>query len=35
MWRRHNKASIAETAREFGIGTATVKRYCAEVGTAA
>jgi len=29
-WRRSNSASIAQTAEHFGIGTATVKRYCAE-----
>ena len=28
-WRRENKASIRETAERFGIGEATVKRYCA------
>jgi len=27
-WRRTNAKSIAETARHFGISTATVKRYC-------
>ena len=29
-WRRKNAASIAETARHFGLSPATVKRYCAE-----
>jgi putative DNA-invertase from lambdoid prophage Rac len=28
-WRRANKASIAATARQFGLSQATVKRYCA------
>ncbi|WP_033075482.1 recombinase family protein [Sphingopyxis sp. MWB1] len=28
-WRRANNASIADTARHFGVSTATVKRYCA------
>lgn len=28
-WRRTNKASIKQTARQFGISDATVKRYCA------
>jgi putative DNA-invertase from lambdoid prophage Rac len=28
-WRRQQKASIAETARQFGLSVATVKRYCA------
>lgn len=27
-WRDFNSASIAATAMQFGIGTATVKRYC-------
>ncbi|WP_107933673.1 recombinase family protein [Sphingomonas aerolata] len=27
-WRKGNAASIARTATEFGISTATVKRYC-------
>lgn len=27
-WRRDNCASIAKTATQFGISTATVKRYC-------
>lgn len=26
-WKKENKASIAETAKHFGISTATVKRY--------
>lgn len=28
-WRKANGASIAATAKEFGLSTATVKRYCA------
>lgn len=28
-WRETNSASISMTAREFGLSTATVKRYCA------
>lgn len=28
QWRRTNKASISKTAEQFGISTATVKRYC-------
>jgi putative DNA-invertase from lambdoid prophage Rac len=28
-WRKENRASIAETARQFAISAATVKRYCA------
>lgn len=28
-WRQKNAASIAETARHFGLSSATVKRYCA------
>jgi len=28
-WRRQQKASIAETARQFALSPATVKRYCA------
>ena len=28
-WRRDNSASIAVTAKEFGLSVATVKRYCA------
>lgn len=31
-WRRENKASIAETARHFGVGQSTVKRYAALAG---
>jgi putative DNA-invertase from lambdoid prophage Rac len=27
-WRRQNGASIAETAKHFGVSKATVKRYC-------
>ena len=33
-WRNTNDASIQQTARHFGISTATVKRYAAEVGKA-
>lgn len=29
-WRRTENASIRETAKEFGISTATVKRYCSQ-----
>ncbi|NBB52269.1 recombinase family protein [Rhizobium sp. CRIBSB] len=29
LWRRENAASIAQTARQFGLSAATVKRYCA------
>lgn len=29
-WRNANAASVTQTAAHFGIGTATVKRYCAE-----
>lgn len=29
QWRRSNGASIAMTAKEFGLSPATVKRYCA------
>ena len=28
QWRKSNKASIAQTAQEFGLSAATVKRYC-------
>ena len=28
-WRKSNTASIAQTAAQFGLSTATVKRYCA------
>lgn len=28
-WRRDNRASIATTARQFGLSPASVKRYCA------
>ena len=28
-WRRENEASIAQTARHFGLSPATVKRYTA------
>lgn len=34
-WRREHKATIEATAEEFGISTATVKRYRAEVQGAA
>ncbi|MXO50145.1 recombinase family protein [Erythrobacter gaetbuli] len=30
-WRKDNGASIAQTAQEFGVSAATVKRYCASV----
>lgn len=30
-WRKDNRASIAQTAQEFGVSAATVKRYCASV----
>jgi putative DNA-invertase from lambdoid prophage Rac len=33
-WRRENKASIAETARHWGISTAAVKRACASTKAA-
>jgi putative DNA-invertase from lambdoid prophage Rac len=29
-WRRDHAASIAETAKEFGVSVPTVKRYCAQ-----
>lgn len=29
LWRQENGASIATTARQFGLSVATVKRYCA------
>jgi putative DNA-invertase from lambdoid prophage Rac len=29
-WRREHGASIKQTARQFGLSDATVKRYCAE-----
>ncbi len=28
-WRNANEASIAQTAREFGLSVSTIKRYCA------
>lgn len=28
QWRKENEASIARTAKEFGLSPATVKRYC-------
>lgn len=31
LWRRENKASISQTAAQFGLSLATVKRYCSEV----
>lgn len=31
-WRETNGASIADTARHFGVSTASVKRYCAAAG---
>ncbi|PQV44258.1 recombinase family protein [Paraburkholderia sp. BL21I4N1] len=31
-WRTDRGASIRETAEKFGVGTATVKRACAEIG---
>ena len=30
LWRRKSGASIADTARHFGLSAATVKRYCAQ-----
>ena len=33
-WRAANSASIEATAKKFGLGTATVKRYCASTKTA-
>lgn len=32
-WRRDNGASIRQTAQQFGLSDATVKRYCAEERT--
>lgn len=32
-WREANGASISETAEHFGIGSATVKRYCKSLGS--
>lgn len=32
-WRKANNASIADTAKHFGISPASVKRYCAERAT--
>jgi len=29
-WRKENSASIAETAKQFGLSASTVKRYCAD-----
>jgi DNA invertase Pin-like site-specific DNA recombinase len=29
-WRAEHGASISQTAEQFGVGTATVKRACAE-----
>lgn len=34
-WRAANSASIEATAKNFGLGTATVKRYCAAAKVAA
>ena len=34
-WRQARKATIGETAKRFGIGDATVKRYCRDYGAAA
>lgn len=34
QWRKSNKASIAQTAQEFGLSAATVKRYCANQSNA-
>jgi putative DNA-invertase from lambdoid prophage Rac len=33
-WRTANSASIADTAKHFGISPASVKRYCAEAASA-
>jgi putative DNA-invertase from lambdoid prophage Rac len=33
-WRSTMKASISDTARHFGISSATVKRYCRETAAA-
>lgn len=33
-WRKDNHASISQTADKFGLSTATVKRYCAQLTTA-
>lgn len=33
LWRQENEASIAGTARQFGLSAATVKRYCASALT--
>src|SRR5690606_10656349 len=30
LWRRENKASISQTAKEFGLSISTVKRYSAQ-----
>lgn len=30
VWRQENRASIAATAKQFGLSAATVKRYCAK-----
>ena len=35
QWRSTNDASIAQTARQFALSTATVKRYCAQMTQAA
>lgn len=34
-WRQAHEASIAATAKRFGIGVATVKRYCRDYDAAA
>lgn len=31
QWRRDNRASISETAKQFNLSTPTVKRYCRSV----
>lgn len=33
LWRQENGASITQTARQFGLSAATVKRYCAEASS--
>lgn len=33
QWRKDNNASISVTARQFGLSVATVKRYCASLGS--
>ena len=34
-WRAEHGASIVQTAENFGVSVATVKRYCAEVAAQA